>query len=138
MFVLTSSYTANLSSLLTVKRLKSGRDVEWLKQNNLSVGCDISSFVKNYIINVYDFHPQQIIEVNGEDDILNKFKSKNISALFLESPYEKVFMNKYCKDYTAVTAANKFGGLGFVSCYNSFSNCNYVFCTLKFCFYITL
>ncbi|KAK7306587.1 hypothetical protein VNO77_44536 [Canavalia gladiata] len=114
-FVLTSSYTANLSSMLTVKRLKSGRDIEWLKQNNLPVGCDNSStFVKSYMMNVYNFHPQQIIEVDGEHDIVDKFKSKRISALFLESPYEKVFLNKYCKDYTAVTAAYKFGGLGFV------------------------
>nr|KYP34140.1 Glutamate receptor 2.7 [Cajanus cajan] len=114
-FVLTSSYTANLSSMLTVKRMKSGRDIEWLKQNNLSVGCeDSSSFVKNYMMNVYDFHPQQIVVVNGEHDIVEKFKSKTISALFLESPYEKVFLNKYCKDYTAITAAYRFGGLGFV------------------------
>ncbi|KAK7302891.1 hypothetical protein RJT34_13788 [Clitoria ternatea] len=114
-FVLTSSYTANLSSMLTVERLNTGRDIEWLKQNNLTVGCDNSStFVKNYLVNVYNFHSQQIIEVDGEHDIVDKFKSKRISALFLETPYEKVFLNKYCNAYTAITAAYKFGGLGFV------------------------
>ncbi|TKY71791.1 Glutamate receptor 2.7 [Spatholobus suberectus] len=114
-FVLTSSYTANLSSMLTVKRLKSGRDIEWLKQNNLPVGCDnSSSFIKSYMMNVYDFHPQQIVDVDGEHDIVDKFKSKRISALFLESPYVKVFLNKYCNDYTAITAAYRFGGQGFV------------------------
>ncbi|KAL2341811.1 hypothetical protein Fmac_009751 [Flemingia macrophylla] len=114
-FIVTSSYTANLSSMLTVKRLKSGRNIDWLKQNNLSVGCDdSSSFVKDYMINVYNFHPQQIVEVSGEHDIMENFKSKRISALFLESPYEKVFLNKYCKDYAAITAAYRFGGLGFV------------------------
>ncbi|KAJ1394003.1 Solute-binding protein family 3/N-terminal domain of MltF [Sesbania bispinosa] len=114
-FVLTSSYTASLSSLLTVKRLKSGRDIEWLKQNSLSVGCDNNSaFVKNYLVNVYNFSPQQVVDVDGEHDIVDKFKNKRISALFLETPYEKVFLNKYCNDYTAITAAYKFGGMGFV------------------------
>lgn len=121
--------------MLTVKRLKSGRDVEWLKRNNLSVGCDNSSgFVKSYLVNVYGFNPQQVTEVDGEHEIVEIFKSKRISALFLESPYEKVFLNKYCNDYTAITAAYKFGGLGFVSAYNSFSNFSHAFSTLKFCF----
>ncbi|KAJ1402124.1 Solute-binding protein family 3/N-terminal domain of MltF [Sesbania bispinosa] len=102
-FVLTSSYTASLSSLLTVKRLKSGRDIEWLKQNSLSVGCDNSSaFVKNYLVNVYNFSPQQVVEVDGEHDIVDKFKNKRISALFLETPYEKVFQkgSPMAKDFS--------------------------------------
>ncbi|XP_014517468.1 glutamate receptor 2.7-like [Vigna radiata var. radiata] len=112
-FVINSSYTANLSSMLTVKRW-SRRDIEWLKQNKLSVGCENqSSFVKNYMIDVYKFHPNQIINVHGEHDIIDKFKSKKMHALFFESPYERVFLNKYPRDYTAITAAYKFGGLGF-------------------------
>jgi len=70
------------------------------------------------MIHVYEFHPNQIIHVDGEHDIVDKFKSKKMHALFLESPYERVFVNKYPKDYTAITAANKFGGFGFVSAYN--------------------
>ena len=121
MFVITSSYTANLSSLLTVQKLRSARDIEWLIQNKLPVGCDNSStFVKNYLVQVYHFPSQQVLDVDNEQDIMEKFKSKQISALFIESPYEKVFLNKYCKDYTATTAAYKFGGMGFVSAYNFF------------------
>lgn len=120
-FVLTSSYTANLSSLLTVQKLRSDRDIEWLKQNNLPVGCDNSStFVKDYLVQVYNFPRPQVIDVEDERDMVDKFKSKKIAALFVESPYEKVFLNKYCKDYTATTAAYKFGGMGFVSAYNYF------------------
>jgi ionotropic glutamate receptor len=115
-FVLTSSYTANLSSLLTVQKLRSERDIEWLKQTKLPVGCDNSStFVKDYLVQVYNFPRDQVVDVDNEQDIVEKFKSKKISALFVESPYEKVFLNKYCKDYTGTTAAFKFGGMGFVS-----------------------
>ena len=121
MFVLTSSYTASLSSLLTVQKLRSDRDIEWLKQNNLSVGCEnTSTFIKDYLVHVYNFPRQQVVDVQDVHDLVDKFKNKKISALLLESPYEKVFMNKNCKDYTTTTAAYKFGGMGFVSAYNFF------------------
>ncbi|XP_054779255.1 glutamate receptor 2.7-like [Prosopis cineraria] len=119
-FVLTSSYTANLSSMLTVKRMNNGRDIQWLKQNKLTIGCDNSSqFVKNYLLNVYGFPIDQIRDLDGEHDFVAKFKSKAISALLLESPYEKVFLSKYCNEYTAISAGYKFGGLGFVFQRNS-------------------
>lgn len=115
-FVLTSSYTASLSSMLTVKRMNGGRDVQWLKDNKLKVGCDNGSqFVKDYLLYVYDIPESQILSLDGEYDFVEKFKSKEISALFLESPYEKVFLDKYCNQYTATSFGYKFGGLGFVS-----------------------
>ncbi|KAI9096396.1 hypothetical protein K1719_026115 [Acacia pycnantha] len=114
-FVLTSSYTASLSSMLTVQRMNTGRGIDWLKENKLTVGCDNSSqFVRNYLLNVYDIPEEQILSLDGEPDFVAKFKSKQISALFLESPYEKVFLNKYCNQYTTTPAGYKFGGLGFV------------------------
>ncbi|XP_045804228.1 glutamate receptor 2.7-like isoform X1 [Trifolium pratense] len=113
--VLTSSYTANLSSLLTVPKLRSDRNIEWLKQNNLPIGCaSTSAFLKNYLIQVYNIPRHQIVDVGGEDDYMDKFKNKKISAIFAESPYVKLFLNKHCKDYIATTAAYKFGGMGFV------------------------
>jgi ionotropic glutamate receptor len=119
--VLSSCYTANLSSLLTVQKLRSERDIEWLKQNKLPVGCaNKSTFLKDYLVQVYDFPTDQIVDVKNEQDIVDKFKSKKISALFTESPYAKVFLNKHSKGYTATTAAYKFGGMGFVSACNFF------------------
>ncbi|GAU39585.1 hypothetical protein TSUD_384680 [Trifolium subterraneum] len=74
----------------------------------------MSTFLKNYLVQVYDFPTDQVVDVENEQDIVDKFKSKKISAIFTESPYVKVFLNKHCKDYTAATAAYKFGGMGFV------------------------
>ena len=121
MFVLTSSYTASLSSLLTIQKLRSDRDIEWVKQNNLSVGCNNrSTFAKDYLVQVYNFPWHQVVDIQDEHDVVDKFKNKKISAYIVESPYAKVFLTKYCKGYTATTAAYKFGGLGFVSAYNFF------------------
>ncbi|XP_050287178.1 glutamate receptor 2.9-like [Quercus robur] len=113
--ILTSSYTASLSSMLTVQKLRPNvTDIEWLKMNNLKIGCDGDSFVRNYLENVLQFKPENIVNVSSEDQYTSEFKSNNIAAAFLELPYEKVFLNKYCKGYIATIRTNRFGGLGFV------------------------
>ena len=110
--ILTSSYTASLSSMLTVQKLRPNvTNIEFLKANNLKIG----SFVRNYLENVIKFKPENIVNVSSEDQYPGEFRSNNIAAAFLELPYEKVFLNKYCKGYTATIRTNRFGGLGFVS-----------------------
>ncbi|GLT68930.1 hypothetical protein SLA2020_411210 [Shorea laevis] len=112
--ILTSSYTASLSSMLTVQQLQPNvTDIEWLKMNNLKVGCDFDSFVKEYMENVLNFKPENIVNVSSEYDYPKEFKSNNISAAFLELPYEKVFLDKHCKEFTATIRTARFGGLGF-------------------------
>ncbi|KAJ7947054.1 Glutamate receptor [Quillaja saponaria] len=114
-FVLTSSYTASLSSMLTVQRMKSPRDIDWLRENNLPVGYDHrGSFVKDYLVNVFKLNPMKLIKLEGEEDYLNNFQNNNIAAMFIELPYQKAFLNKHCKEYTAKAASYRFGGLGFV------------------------
>ncbi|PON77900.1 Ionotropic glutamate receptor [Parasponia andersonii] len=113
-FILTASYTANLSSMLTVKQLEQDIDIEWIRRTNQKVGCDGDSFVKEYLASVLDFNPDNIYSVPEEYDYLEWFEEKKIAAAFLELPYEKVFMNKYCKRYTTASGTYRFGGLGFV------------------------
>ncbi|KAM3748283.1 hypothetical protein ACB098_05G096500 [Castanea mollissima] len=111
--ILTSSYTASLSSMLTVRQLQSN-DMEWLKKNNFKVGYSGTSFVRKYLENVLELKPNNIVKVSGEDQYLVEFQSNNIAAAFLEIPYEKVFLNKYYKGYTGtILSARKLGGFGF-------------------------
>lgn len=114
-FVLTSSYTASLSSMLTVQRLEPNvTDIEWLKVHKLNVGCDGDSFVRKYLEDVLDFKKDNIKNISSQYAYPNEFQKGTISAAFLELPYEKVFMNRYCKKYTASNPLSRFGGLGFV------------------------
>jgi ionotropic glutamate receptor len=117
-FILTSSYTASLSAMLTVQQLQPNvTDIEWLKTNNLRVGCNDVSFIRKYLENVLNFKPENIVNVSGEHGFLKEFESKNISAAFLELPNEKVFLDRYCKRFTGTIRAARFGGMGFVSCF---------------------
>ncbi|PIN00628.1 Glutamate-gated kainate-type ion channel receptor subunit GluR5 [Handroanthus impetiginosus] len=117
---LTSSYTASLSSLLTVPRLvPSVTDIKYLKDKDAKIGCDGDSFVRKYIENVLGFKPHNIRNISSEYDYPKEFDSGNITAAFLELPYEKAFLNYYCEGYTTVgntfsSVGDRFGGLGFV------------------------
>ncbi|WCJ27138.1 Glutamate receptor family protein [Euphorbia peplus] len=112
--ILNSSYTASLTSILTIKSLQpSVPDIDWLKRNNLPVGCDGDSFVRHYLEKVLKFKRENIINVSNEYDYPIKFQEKKIYAAFLEVPYQKVFNSHYCKQYIANTQTYRFGGLGF-------------------------
>lgn len=114
--ILNSSYTASLSSMLTVQQLQPNvTDVEWLKKNNMKIGCDGDSFVRTYLEQVERFRPENIINISDENDYVSAFQNYSIAAAFLELPYEKVYIRKYCKGYSGSAPSTRFGGLGFVS-----------------------
>ncbi|KAJ8761417.1 hypothetical protein K2173_001548 [Erythroxylum novogranatense] len=114
-FILNSSYTASLTSMLTVQRMQPNiTNINWLLENNLKVGCDGDSFVRDYLMNVLGFKAENIMNVSNEYLYEGKFKKKDIFAAFLELPYQKVFISNYCKTFTATTPTYRFGGLGFV------------------------
>ena len=111
--ILTSSYTASLSSMLTVQRMQPFRDIEWLRSSNAPIGCDGDSFVMTYLQEVLKL--TNIVHVTSESAYQEHFRNKSITAAFFEIPYEKVFINKYCKGFTSSTQTYRFGGFGFVS-----------------------
>ncbi|XP_050369566.1 glutamate receptor 2.7-like [Argentina anserina] len=113
--ILNSSYTANLSSMLTIQRLSPGiTDIEMLRSSNSFVGCDRDSFVRNYLETVLNFNSSNIKEV--ESNLSPKDFSKDnvtLSAVFLELPYADIFMNEHCDGYTNTKATYNFGGFSF-------------------------
>ncbi|KAJ8549505.1 hypothetical protein K7X08_033212 [Anisodus acutangulus] len=112
-FVLTSSYTASLTSMLTVPRLEpSVKDIGWIKRTNASVGCDGDSFVKDYLRQVLELH--NIKSITNQDDYPKELESGNIKAAFLEIPYQKVFLREHCNQYVIAGPNYRFGGLAFV------------------------
>ena len=115
-FVLTSSYTASLSSMLTVQRLDSNvMDIEWLKATRSVVGCNGASFVRQYLENVFNFEGAHIKNICNQNQYHGEFQSGNISAAVLGLPHAKILTSQFCKNYTAGQPLNRFGGLGFVS-----------------------
>ncbi|CAL5346127.1 unnamed protein product [Camellia sinensis] len=114
-FVATSSYTANLTSLLTVPGLEpTVTDIEFLRRTSAIVGCDGDSYVKHYLVNVLQFKEHNMKAVGSQYNYPGEFESGNITAAFLEPPYEKIFLRENCNKYTVSGPTYKFGGWGFI------------------------
>ncbi|MED6183649.1 hypothetical protein PIB30_039680 [Stylosanthes scabra] len=88
--ILNSSYTASLSSMLTVQQLQPNvTDIEWLKRNNMKIGCDGDSFVRTYLERVERFKTENIINVSSEYSYVDMFQkgspvTKDVSKAILQ------------------------------------------------------
>ncbi|XP_062098477.1 glutamate receptor 2.8-like [Humulus lupulus] len=116
--VLTQSYTASLTSLLTVEQLQpTSTDLTHLLKSGQIVGCRPSSFVYE-LLRQRGFQASQIVSIeNAEhgDQLLSMGGAKGgIAAYVDETPYIRLFLAKYhCSKYTMVGPIFKTAGFGF-------------------------
>lgn len=115
-FVVGSSFTAVLSSMMTVPRLEpSIRGVDFLRNSGAVVGCNGNSFICRYLINVLNFNPKNVMPVNSIDEYPRAFKDGEMKAAFFVAPHAKVFLANYCQGYIVSGPTFKLGGFGFVT-----------------------
>lgn len=117
--IITSSYTASLTSMLTVQQLQpTVTDVKDLIKNGDYVGYQQGSFVLG-LLKRLNFDQSKIKEYNTPDeyaDALSKgSKNGGVAAIFDEIPYIKLFLASRCDQYTMVGPTYKTDGFGFVS-----------------------
>ena len=118
--IITQSYTASLASLLTVESLRPAFiDINEIKDNNYSVGYQDESFVKGLLIDQLGLSERQLKAYTTPEEyheaLSRGTKNGGVAAIFDESPYIKLFLNKYGSMYATVGPTYKTDGLGFVS-----------------------
>ncbi|KAL0438725.1 UNVERIFIED_CONTAM: Glutamate receptor 2.5 [Sesamum latifolium] len=114
-FVVGASFTAVLSSMMTVPRLQpSILDIDYLRNTNAVVGCNRNSFIGRYLIDVLHFKSDNVRKIDSINEYPRAFETGEIKAAFLVAPHAKVFLAEYCKGYTISRPSLKLGGLGFV------------------------
>ncbi|KAK9698198.1 hypothetical protein RND81_08G088300 [Saponaria officinalis] len=117
LLLLTQSYTASLTSLLTVEQLQPTiTDIKELKKHGHNVGYQEGSFVYG-LLGQMGFNSRKLKPYNSTEQ-LNELLSKGtanggVSAAFDEIPYLKLFMGEYCSKYTTVPPTYKTDGFGF-------------------------
>ncbi|XP_060217843.1 glutamate receptor 2.8-like [Lycium barbarum] len=116
--VLTSSYTASLTSMLAVRQLRPTiTDLNDLIKNGEYVGYQEGSFVKDVLKRMkFDSSKLRSYSTLEEyNDALSRgSKNGGIGAIIDELPYLRLFLNKYCRKYIMVDQTYKTGGFGFV------------------------
>ncbi|CAJ1784294.1 unnamed protein product [Sphenostylis stenocarpa] len=114
--IATSTFTASLTSMMTVSQIEpSVLDIQTLQKRNSPVGCNGNSFIVKYLIEVQNFKPENIRKINSIDDYPDAFQNKDIEAAFFIVPHAKVFLAKYsCRGLIKAGNTFRLGGLGFV------------------------
>ncbi|KAF9662007.1 hypothetical protein SADUNF_Sadunf18G0008400 [Salix dunnii] len=113
--ILTHSYTASLSSLLTIQQLKVA-DVNELIKKGKNVGYQ-SDFILRTLLDLGFDRSKLMVYSSPKEchELLSKGSGNGgIAAAFEEEPYMKVFLSKHCPKYTIIDALFKTGGFGFV------------------------
>ncbi|PIA55342.1 hypothetical protein AQUCO_00800233v1 [Aquilegia coerulea] len=115
--ILTSSYTANLTSMLTVQKLQpTVTDITDLINNGDFIGYQKDSFVLE-LIQRMGVHPSKLRGYTTVEEyheaLENGSRNGGVSAIVDEIPYIKLFLEKYCTKYMMVGPTYRTGGFGF-------------------------
>ncbi|GAU26662.1 hypothetical protein TSUD_314390 [Trifolium subterraneum] len=116
--ILVQSYTASLTSLLTVEQLRPAiTDVNQLLKNKMNVGYPKGAFVYGILRNL-GFPDSQLITYQSPEECNELFikgsVNGGIDAAFDEVPYVKHFLGIYsCSKYVMVEPRFKTGGFGY-------------------------
>lgn len=117
--VLTSSYTASLTSLLTVQQLQPTiTDIHDLVKNGDFVGYQSGSFIDGLLKSMeFDESKLKICNTSIDyDDALSKgSRNGGVAAIVDELPYLRLFLAKYCNKYAMVGPTYQTAGFGFVT-----------------------
>ncbi|KAL5738111.1 hypothetical protein ACOSP7_030872 [Xanthoceras sorbifolium] len=109
--VITQTYTANLSSILTIQKLEpTVTNIETLQNSNSMVGYCNGSFLATYLVNVVNFKRNNIKNYSSANEFAQALRTREI----LEVPLAKLFVAKYCKEFIVAGPTFKVGGFGFV------------------------
>ncbi|KAJ0030370.1 hypothetical protein Pint_14247 [Pistacia integerrima] len=112
--ILTQSYTASLASMLTVKQLRPlFDDVQEIRKHGYFVGYQNNSFVKDLLLNQLRFSEDKLRPYNTPEEYNVALSKGEVAAIFDGIPYIKLFLNKYCSNFTIIGPIYKTEGLGF-------------------------
>ncbi|XP_020227776.1 glutamate receptor 2.8 [Cajanus cajan] len=123
-FVLMQSYTANLTSILTLDQLRpSFLNVNDLRKEGYYVGYQTGSFVYDVLVQKFKFNPSKLKPYSNISEYHHALKlgvqRGGVAAIFDEVPYLKVFLQQYGSNYILAGPTYRNDGFGFALRKNS-------------------
>uniref|UniRef100_A0A0D6QS63 Glutamate receptor n=1 Tax=Araucaria cunninghamii TaxID=56994 RepID=A0A0D6QS63_ARACU len=115
--ILNNSYTAHLTSILTVEKLvPTLTSMDSLTTSNIKVGYLNGSFTRNYLINDLRIPKERLVALKNPSDYVEKLiKEKVVGAIVDETPYIQVVKTLYpCANFAIVDRGYfETGGFGY-------------------------
>ncbi|XP_065855573.1 glutamate receptor 3.6-like [Euphorbia lathyris] len=100
--IINSSYTASLTSILTVQQLSSPiKDIENLKTSNGPIGYQQGSYTRDYLINELGFDESRLVPLLLPEEYAKALKSGphkgGVVAIIDERAYMELFLSTRCE-----------------------------------------
>lgn len=120
--IINSSYTASLTSILTVQQLSSPvKGIESLQTSNDPIGYQQGSFAVNYLSEELNIHKSRLVPLNSAEDYAKALrdgpKKGGVAAVVDERAYIELFLSTRC-EFTIVGQEFTKSGWGFVSIFS--------------------
>ena len=117
--IINSSYTASLTSILTVQQLSSPiKGIESLITSNDPIGYQTGSFARNYLSDELGIHASRLVPLNSPEDYAKALedgpKKGGVAAVIDERAYIELFLSSRC-EFSIVGQEFTKSGWGFVS-----------------------
>ncbi|KAL2895374.1 Glutamate receptor 3.3 [Bienertia sinuspersici] len=111
--ILTSSYTASLTSILTVQKLSSPiKGIDSLIAGNYRIGYQVGSFAAQYLTAELNVSKSRLVELLSPEEYADALRLGRIDALVDELPYVEMFLSSHC-DFRIVGPEFTRSGWGF-------------------------
>ncbi|KAK6242527.1 Ionotropic glutamate receptor [Theobroma cacao] len=100
LMVITSSYTANLTSILTVQQLLSPiTGIDSLIANTWPIGYQVGSFAYGYLSENLNIHQSRLVELHSPEEYESALRlgpdNGGVAAIVDELPYVELFLSKH-------------------------------------------
>lgn len=117
--IITSSYTASLTSILTVQKLSSPiKGIETLVSSDVPIGYQQGSFSKSYLVNELGIQESRLIPLTTPEDCEKALRqgpsNGGVAAVIDERAYVEIFLSTRC-DFSIVGQEFTKTAWGFVS-----------------------
>lgn len=117
--IITSSYTASLTSILTVEQLApSIKGIESLIVGKDHIGFQVGSFSENYLSEELNIPRSRLVPLGSPEEIADALNRRTVAAVVDERPYVDEFLSRYCM-FQVVGREFTRSGWGFVSTFTS-------------------
>lgn len=118
--IINSSYTASLTSILTVQQLTSRIEgIDTLISSNDPIGIQDGSFAWKYLVNELNIAESRLVKLKNQEDYAEALrlgpKAGGVAAIVDELPYIEFFMSSTKCQYRTVGQEFTKSGWGFVS-----------------------
>ncbi|XP_057992244.1 glutamate receptor 3.2 isoform X2 [Hevea brasiliensis] len=96
--IINSSYTASLTSILTVQQLSSPiKGIDTLLTSNDRIGFQVGSFAQNYLNEELSIATTRLVALGSPEEYATALANGTVAAIVDERPYMDLFLSEHCE-----------------------------------------